>query len=179
MLFIPGFILSAGCVFDSSSKTPEKSYVVLDISSDAFKNGTEIPPLYTCKEQNISPKLTWGSSPPNTKSFALIMNDPDAPGGTFCHWIIYNIPLNKRELPSGIPTNSGLSDGSKQGINDFRRFGYGGPCPPPGKPHRYFFHLYALNTDLAIAGPVDRNGILKAMEGHIVAKGELMGLFRR
>lgn len=179
MLFIPGFIFSVGCVSDSSTKAPEKGGAVLDISSDAFKNGSEIPSQYTCKGQNISPKLTWRGAPPNTKSFALIMDDPDAPGGTFCHWIIYNIPPNKQELASGIPASSNLQDGSRQGINDFRRVGYSGPCPPPGKPHRYFFHLYALNTDLAITGSVDRNGLLKAIEGHIIAKGDLMGLFRR
>lgn len=178
MVFIPGILLSSGCITDTS-RGPEKTGAPINLSSDAFRNGGEISPVYTCKGQDISPRLTWEGVPNGTKSIALIMDDPDAPGGTFSHWIMYNIPPELKALPAAIPSNQSLSDGSRQGINDFRRTGYSGPCPPSGKSHRYYFRLYALDTSLPQTGSLTRDTLLKSIEGHVIGKGELMGFFRR
>jgi Raf kinase inhibitor-like YbhB/YbcL family protein len=151
----------------------------LELTSPAFTPGARIPPEFTCTGKNDSPPLSWGSVPDGTASCAIICEDPDAPSGTFIHWILYNIPPGTTSLPRGIPRKPVLSDGSAQGLNDFGRLEYGGPCPPPGKPHRYFFRLSALDTPLHIRAPVTRKSIGAAMEGHILGKGELMGIFSR
>jgi Raf kinase inhibitor-like YbhB/YbcL family protein len=147
--------------------------------SDAFRNGGEIPPVYTCKGQGISPQLTWSNVPVEVRSFALIVEDSDAPGGTFSHWIVYNIPADRRELPPSIPPTPSLSDGIRQGVNDFRKIGYGGPCPPPGKRHRYYFRIFGLRTQLPPAGTLDYAALLRTIEGQVIATGELMGFFSR
>ena len=148
------------------------------LTSDAFRNGGQIPPVYTCKGQGISPKLIWTNVPSGVKSYALIMEDPDALGGIFSHWVVYNIPPAIREIPSSFPTDSSLPDGTRQGTNDFRKTGYGGPCPPPGRPHRYYFRIYALDTSLS-AVSMDRNSLLRGIEGHVIEKTDLMGFFAR
>ena len=120
------------------------------ISSSAFQEGQTIPTDYTCDGKGVSPPLTWSDPPAGTQSLALIVDDPDAPVGTWLHWLIYNIPVGKEGLPENVPNEEQLADSMLQGLNDFRQFGYGGPCPPRGSIHRYFFKLYALDTMLAI-----------------------------
>lgn len=151
----------------------------LAISSPAFENGGIIPKRYTCEGENISPPLNWTGVPPEAKSLVLICDDPDAPGGVFNHWLLYNIPPSTSSLPEGIPPLPSLADGSLQGYNSFGRIGYGGPCPPPGPAHRYFFRLYALDTTLNVPPKAKKAQVLKAMEGHILAEAEVMGMFSR
>jgi Raf kinase inhibitor-like YbhB/YbcL family protein len=148
------------------------------LTSSAFTHGSMIPKQYTCDGKDISPPLSWSDPPEKTQSFALIMDDPDAPLGTWVHWVIYNLPATARGLGEGVPPDADLPDGSRQGRNSWRRIGYGGPCPPSGT-HRYFFKLYALDTVLPLASGATKEELLKAMEGHIVAQAELMGRYAR
>jgi Raf kinase inhibitor-like YbhB/YbcL family protein len=151
----------------------------LQITSGAFEANGVIPKKYTCDAQDLSPPLRWNDPPSGTKSFALISDDPDAPGGTWVHWVLYDLPAETRELKEGVPATETLSDGSKQGLTDFRRVGYGGPCPPPGSFHRYVFKLYALDTPLRLPPRQTKQQLLKAMEGHLLAQGELIGRYKR
>ena len=151
----------------------------LELTSPAFAPGARIPPDFTCTGTNDSPPLSWGPAPGNTASLTMICEDPDCPTGMFIHWILYNIPPGTTGLPRGVPRKPVLPDGSAHGLNDFGRMEYGGPCPPPGKPHRYFFRISALDTFLHLRAPVTRKSIGAAMEGHVVGKGELVGLFSR
>jgi len=153
--------------------------VQLVVISSAFLMGETIPVKYTGMGKDISPPLSWSKAPDNTKSFAVICDDPDAPMGTWVHWVFFNIPPATTNLAEGIPPKPKLPDGSIQGINDFRRNGYGGPMPPPGKPHRYFFKVYALDTMLNLTPNAKKADLETAMEGHILARGELMGTFKR
>lgn len=148
------------------------------VKSTAFQPGGEIPKQYTCTGPDLSPALSWNEPPEGTKSFALIVDDPDAPVGTWVHWVAYNIPASTRQLPEGVPKTETITSGGVQGTNDFHRIGYGGPCPPPGKPHRYFFKLYALDTTLNLK-PGNKKALEQAMKGHILAQAELMGRFGR
>jgi Raf kinase inhibitor-like YbhB/YbcL family protein len=150
----------------------------ISISSEAFQAGGVIPKEYTCDGSDVSPALSWRGIPENAKSIALIMDDPDAPGGTFVHWVLFNIPPGMTKLPRGVPENRTLNDGSSQGITDFGRIGYGGPCPPGGT-HRYYFRLYALDTMLNLQPGASRKQLDDAMRGHILAQGELMGNYKR
>ncbi len=150
----------------------------MTLTSSVFTHGAMIPKDYTCDGRDVSPPLSWGEPPEKTQSFALIMDDPDAPMGTWVHWVIYNIPATARGLAEGVPTDADLPDGSRQGRNSWRRIGYGGPCPPSGT-HRYFFKLYALDTVLTLASGATKDELLKAMEGHILAQVELMGRYSR
>ncbi|HIE10059.1 MAG TPA: YbhB/YbcL family Raf kinase inhibitor-like protein [Kiritimatiellae bacterium] len=149
------------------------------VASAAFAAGDAIPAKYSCLGQDLSPPITWEKIPEGTRSIALICDDPDAPVGTWVHWVIFNIPPDKTGLPEAVPADPKLPDGSIQGINDFRRHGYGGPCPPPGKPHRYFFKVYALDTVLDLGPTATKQDVEKAIQGHILARGELMGTFQR
>lgn len=144
------------------------------LTSTAFTNGQPIPERYTCNGENISPALSWGEPPAGTQSFALIVDDPDAPGGTWDHWIFFNISASIRSLPEAFPSGDTFPDGSMGGRNGWGNTGYGGPCPPSGT-HRYFFRLYALDEMLAISAGASRGELEKAMFGHILAQGELMG----
>jgi hypothetical protein len=148
------------------------------LSSSAFASGQPIPRKYSCDGQDVSPPLAWGEPPQPTRSFALIADDPDAPGGTFVHWVVYNIPAASRSLPEGVPKVGKLADESVQGSSSWQRLGYGGPCPPGGT-HRYDFKLYALDTTLALPSGAGKQRLLEAMEGHILAQAELMGTYRR
>ncbi len=150
----------------------------IKITSPAFSEGNMIPEKYTCDGQDVSPPLLWESGPEETKSVALINDDPDAPAGTWVHWVIFNIPPNTRNLEEHIPLHKTLSNGAKQGTNDFRRIGYGGPCPPGGT-HRYYFKIYALDTMLDLDEGATKAQLLKAMEGHILDEGQLMGKYSR
>ncbi len=143
-----------------------------------FANGERIPVKYTCDGDDISPPLRWEGQPEGVMSYVLIVEDPDAPIGTFTHWVIYNIPGKLSSLPEGVPKRKETEFGL-QGINDFRKVGYGGPCPPPGKPHRYFFKLYALDSTLDLPPGARKGDVLKAMEGHVLAQTQLMGTYGR
>jgi len=150
----------------------------IKITSSAFEDGGLIPAKYTCDGADVSPPLQWDAVPEGTKSIALISDDPDAPMGTWVHWVLFNLPAQTRELPENVPTDETLPNGAKQGITDFGRVGYGGPCPPSGT-HRYFFKIYALDTELQIDTGAGKRGLLKAMEGHILRQGQLMGKYKR
>lgn len=150
----------------------------LVLTSSAFKEGEAIPKQYGCKGVDISPPLEWSGVPDNAKSLALIVDDPDAPMGTWVHWVIFNIPAQTTGLPENVPPKDSLPDGAIQGRNDFRNIGYGGPCPPSGT-HRYFFKLYALDTALQLKAGSSKADVLKAMKGHLVGEGQLMGRYSR
>lgn len=151
----------------------------MQLKSSAFEGGADIPSRFTCDGANISPALHWSAPPKDTRSFALVMDDPDAPGRTWVHWLIYDLPPGARELPESVPPDARLASGAQQGRNDFRRPGYGGPCPPPGPAHRYFFKLYALDTTLDLGDGAKRAQLERAMRGHILAEAELMGRYQR
>lgn len=151
----------------------------LEISSSAFKAGEAIPKKYTGDGADTSPPLRWAEPPDGTKSFVLICDDPDAPRGTWVHWVLFNVPAATREWPEATPTKETLDNGAKQGKNDFGKIGYGGPAPPKGKPHRYFFKLYALDTTLDLPAGATKADVLAAMKGHVLAEGQLMGLYQR
>jgi len=153
--------------------------MVLTVLSTAFQEGDRIPSKYSCEGQDISPPLAWGEPPAATQSFALVVDDPDAPGGVFTHWVLFNIPSDSRELPEGVPTQARLASGTLQGKNDFGRIGYAGPCPPAGRLHRYQFTLYALDQPLDLKAGASRKQVLDAMQGHILAQGQLTGTYQR
>lgn len=149
------------------------------LETTAFPAGGIVPAQYTCAGENISPALRWDGAPPATRSFALIVTDPDAPGGTWVHWVAFNLPSEVRSLPERVPRGDEIRGGGLQGMNDFRFNGYGGPCPPPGNPHRYFFRLYALNVQLALKPGATRGEVEDAMKGHILAEADLVGRYGR
>ena len=149
------------------------------LRSPDFANGAHIPRAFTCDGEDRSPALEWTDAPPGTKTFALIADDPDAPTGTWVHWVIYNIPASAHALTGGVENKEQLADGSMQGRNDFHKSGYNGPCPPPGKAHRYFFKLYALSTELKLASGAGKSDVERAMSAHILAKAEWMGRYQR
>jgi Raf kinase inhibitor-like YbhB/YbcL family protein len=150
----------------------------MEIKSSAFGSGEMIAAKYTCDGADFSPPLEWTGSPTGTKSFALICDDPDAPMGTWVHWVIYDIPPTATMLAEGITREKDLPGGGTQGSNDFRKIGYGGPCPPGGT-HRYFFKLYALDAVLGLKPGITKDQLLKAMRGHILAEAQIMGTYRR
>lgn len=151
----------------------------MQITSTAFAEGQPIPDKYTCAGEDVSPPLTWSGAPAGAKSFTLITDDPDAPMGTWVHWVIFNLPPTATSLVENTPPSGELPDGSKQGANDFGKIGYGGPCPPPGRPHRYFFKIYALDATLNLKSGATKKELLRAMEGHVLAQGQLMGTYQR
>jgi Raf kinase inhibitor-like YbhB/YbcL family protein len=151
----------------------------IELSSTAFGDGESIPKKFTGDGEDVSPPLRWPDPPRETKSFALICDDPDAPKKTWVHWVLFNLPAEKRELEEAVPAQEVLAGGAKQGKNDFDKIGYGGPAPPPGKPHRYYFKLYALGTMLDLAPGATKDQLLAAMKGHILAEGQLMGRYGR
>ena len=148
------------------------------MTSGAFTEGQAIPAAHTCDGQDSSPPLAWTDPPAGTNSFALISDDPDAPGKTWVHWVAYNIPAAARGLPERYPTSAQLPDGTRQGVTDFGRAGYGGPCPPSGT-HRYFFKLYALDAVLSLPPKATKAQLEAAMRGHVLASATLMGMYQR
>ncbi len=162
----------------TNSKTAGDKKMEIKITSSAFEDGGLIPAKYTCDGSDISPPLQWDLVPEGTKSIALISDDPDAPMGTWVHWVVFGLPAETRELEENIPPDETLPNGAKQGLSDFGRIGYGGPCPPSGT-HRYFFKIYALDTKLDLAAGARKRQLLKAMEGHILGQGQLIGKYKR
>lgn len=164
-----------------SQQKPEGGEVSMafTLTSRAFTHRAKIPKGYTCDDADISPPLAWTDPPAGTTSFALIADDPDAPVGTWVHWVLYHVPASRRDLAEHLPKVETLADGTKQGLTDFRRVGYGGPCPPRGPAHRYFFKLYALDTTLELPPKATKAQLEQAMEGHILAQTELIGLYQR
>lgn len=151
----------------------------LTISSPSFTSSGAIPKKFTCDGADVSPPLAWNDPPAGTKAFALLVDDPDAPVGNWNHWAIWNLPANLRSLPEGVKKISRLSDGSEQGQNDFHKPGYNGPCPPAGKPHHYFFKLFALDTKVSLNSEAGKPELEAAMKGHILATAQWMGTYKR
>ncbi len=147
--------------------------------SPRFLKGGRIPIIYTCMGKDISPPILWEDVPEDTSSFALIAYDPDAPGGTWIHWVIYNIPSTVRSLPEGLPAKAKLPDGTMQGRNDFGNIGYGGPCPPSGKPHRYFFTLYAIGSSIKLGEGITKDRLLREVKDSILSETKFYGIFSR
>jgi Raf kinase inhibitor-like YbhB/YbcL family protein len=153
--------------------------MALELTSTGFLEGALIPERYTGDGRNISPPLKWQNPPAGTRSLALICEDPDAPRGTFTHWVAFNLPADSRELGEGVPAEATLPDGTAQGTNDFGKAGYGGPKPPPGKPHRYVFKLYALDRPLDVRPGATRAQLLAAMKDHVLGEAQLVGTYAR
>ena len=164
---------------DAAQLPNRKQNNPMKLTSTAFADGNPIPTRHTCDGVDVSPPLQWSDAPAGAKSFALICDDPDAPVGDWVHWVIYGLPAATTALPEKIAPNETLPNGALQGVNDFRRVGYGGPCPPPGKPHRYFFKLYALDAGLPLRSRGTKADLLRAMQGHILAQAQLMGTYQR
>jgi Raf kinase inhibitor-like YbhB/YbcL family protein len=171
-----------GLVFSACSKESNSTgsqIAKLQVTSTAFSAGQTIPQKYTCSGDDVSPPLTWTLPPAGTKSVAVIVQDADAPGGVFTHWVIFDLPSDTVRLDENVPKMETLPSGAKQGINDFKKIGYSGPCPPPGKPHHYHFKIYALDMQLNLTASVSGKDLLAAMNGHVLAEGELTGTFGR
>jgi Raf kinase inhibitor-like YbhB/YbcL family protein len=150
----------------------------IKITSSAFEEGGMIPAKYTCDGADVSPPLQWDVVPEGTRSIALICDDPDAPMGTWVHWVLFNLPAETNQLAENIPADKILPNGARQGVSDFGRIGYGGPCPPGGT-HRYLFKIYALGIELGLEAGANKRQLLKAMEGHVLAQGQLIGKYKR
>jgi len=150
----------------------------IKMSSPAFEDGGPIPPKYTCDGEDVSPPLTWAAVPEGTASIALICDDPDAPMGTFVHWVVYNLPTDTAQLEEAVPADATLPGGAMQGTSDFGRIGYGGPCPPSGT-HRYFFKLYALDAKVDLEPRATKQQLLGVIEQHVLAQGQLIGTYKR
>jgi Raf kinase inhibitor-like YbhB/YbcL family protein len=153
--------------------TVEGKTATIHVTSPAFENGGRIPATFTCDGADEAPALVWESVPAGAQSLALIMEDPDAPGGTWTHWVMYSVNPESSGFPEG------ATDRVLQGENDFDRTGYGGPCPPSGGDHRYFFRLYALDSELDLGPGATKSELLAAMDGHVVGVGQLMGTYGR
>lgn len=177
-------IVAAGVLLNAYSwmaplSGAERKAVSMELKTSAFTEGANIPRKYTCDAEDISPLLRWENVPAGTKAFALIVDDPDAPVGNWVHWVIYDLPPETKELAEGTPKTETLAHGAKQGMNDFRRVGYAGPCPPPGGPHRYFFKLYALDAPTNLKTRATKQQLLEAIKGHILGEAQLVGRYGR
>jgi len=172
-------LIMVGLAIAPAEVRGQEASATIELKTTSFTPGGFIPKRYTCEAADVSPALAWTDPPSGTQTFALIEDDPDAPSGTFVHWLVYDLPAGYRSLPEALSGNSEMPDGVKQGTNDFSRTGYSGPCPPRGKPHRYFIRFYALDTRLNLPPAARRKELDAAMQGHILAQGELMGRFQR
>jgi len=181
LLFVLFTVLMLGCQREEKETHVKKEKVpmTMQVTSTVFTNGGIIPKKYTCDGDDVSPSLSWSGIPEGTKSIALICDDPDAPAGTWVHWVLYGLSPDSTGLPEDVPTQNVLDNGAKQGRNDFREIGYGGPCPPKGPAHRYFFKIYALDCEIDLDAGATKKELLRAMEGHIIAEGQLMGKYQR
>jgi hypothetical protein len=153
--------------------------MTLKLTSSAFKEGETIPSKFTCDGADVSPALEWSNVPAGARSLVLICDDPDAPAGTWVHWVVYGVAAGHTSLGEGVAMTQVVEGVGTQGKNDFKKVGYGGPCPPPGKPHRYFFKLYALDSMLELEPGARKSEVERAMKGHVLAQGQLMGRYRR
>ena len=192
-LFVPialslGLLLVGGCALipsPSATTIPSEmtgedvALATLELTSEAFGPQEAIPERFTCDGEEISPPLSWSAPPDATRSFVLIVDDPDAPMGTWVHWVLFNVPADARALPENVPAEDQLPDGSLHGNNSWRRSDYGGPCPPSGSSHRYVFKLYALDTQLDLEAGATKKQVLDAIDGHVLAYGELVGTYSR
>ncbi len=151
----------------------------MQVSTKSFSAGGEIPKRYTCDGADVSPQLSWSDPPQGSQSLALIADDPDAPRGTWTHWVVYDLPARTKELAEDVRKVDQMPGGGSQGRNDFGKVGYGGPCPPPGKPHRYFFRVFALDKPLGLKPGASRKEVESAMQGHVLEQGEVMGRYGR
>jgi len=165
--------------YTEASQSQGGRTMAFTLTTTAFSAGGAIPKKHTCDGADLSPALAWNDAPAGTQTFALIADDPDAPVGTWTHWVIWNIPAKLTGLAENVLKTETLADGTRQGRNDFRRIGYGGPCPPPGKPHRYFFRLYALDSKLDLHAGSSRAELERAISGHVLAQAEVMGKYGR
>lgn len=173
--FLPFLALSAVALLAPSLSRAAGMIVV---RSTSFEEGQSVPRKHTCDGEDVSPPLTWSGVPEGTKSLAVVCDDPDAPAGTWVHWVIYNLPSDAGGLGENVPPRETLPDGARQGKNDFRKIGYNGPCPPGGT-HRYFFKVYALDRLLDLPAGATKAQLVRAMEGHVLAQGSLMGTYSR
>jgi Raf kinase inhibitor-like YbhB/YbcL family protein len=171
---IAGVLMTTGSIM-----RPPETKRKMELSSSAFKDGQPIPVQYTCDGKNISPPLTWKRAPANTESFVLIVDDPDSPTGIWTHWTLFNVPADVSELVEDFAHTHAATPSAKDGMNSFKKVGYGGPCPPAGKQHRYFFKLYALDIPLDLQPGASRSDIESAMAKHVLAMGQLMGTYQR
>jgi Raf kinase inhibitor-like YbhB/YbcL family protein len=178
LFFLVLFVIFCEIVMQTVFSEREGYAMNLDIRSSAFEEGELIPEKYTCDGEDVSPPLSWTQIPKETKSIVLICDDPDAPMGTWVHWVLFGLSPDTLELPEGISYEKEVLGGAKHGLNDFRRYGYGGPCPPGGT-HRYFFKLYAVDTQVDLNAGATKNEVLNAIKGHILAEGKLMGRYSR
>ncbi len=174
VLLLSIVLATAGCTTNQGNNTSNQSGMALN--SSAFSNDGAIPVKYTAKGDNLSPPLSWSSAPNNTKSFAVLCQDPDAAGGNFTHWIIFNLPANTSQLNEAVPANGTLANGAKQGNNDFGKVGYSGPDPPSGV-HHYVFTVYALDSELNLNPGANKSDFLNAIKGHVLAQGTLTGTY--
>ena len=157
----------------------ERAAAALSLRSPAFQPNQPIPPRHTCDGEDRSPALAWDGVPDTAQAFALVVDDPDAPGGDFTHWVLFDLPASTRELPENVPPAERLERGGIQGRNDFGSLGYRGPCPPPGSPHRYRFTLYALNGPVNLRPGTTRQQLLQAIQGRLLGQAQLVGTYRR
>jgi len=178
-LVILAIILSALVVHSARRSTglTAENAAGFKLNSHSFSDGADIPKKYTCDGDDVSPELHW-TNQPSAKSFVLIVDDPDAPSGPWSHWVLVDLPGDAHDLPEGAGKSAPLPSGAQQGINDFKKTVYGGPCPPPGKPHRYFFKLYALDSKLALRESPAKAEVEKAMQGHVLGQAQLIGRYR-
>lgn len=172
-------VTAAACSSDEPQTELEVAEVEIQVTSSAFQEGEDIPVQYTCDGADVSPPLSWSGMPSDTRSIALISDDPDAPGRTWVHWVVYGLPAGTQGLPEGVPARDTLTQGGRHGVTDFGRREYGGPCPPRGGPHRYFFKVYALGKEVTLAAGATKAELEADMQGHILAQGQLMGRYQR
>ncbi len=151
----------------------------MQLQTSAFAPNADVPVEFTCDGANISPPLAWTAPPEGTQSLALVVDDPDAPRGTWVHWVVYNLPPTARQLPEAVAPRGPLASGAQQGRNDFGEIGYGGPCPPAGRAHRYYFRLFALDRRLDLPAGCSRAELDEAMRDHILSRAEMIGRYRR
>ncbi len=175
------FATTSGLTIPDAGRAMGGNMASFTIQSTAFKEGETIPRVHTCEGRDTSPELFWSEPPEGTKSYVLIVDDPDAPVGVFTHWVLYDLPADARKLDGGMPTDAVLANGAKQGYNDFGTTGYRGPCPPRGHgKHRYFFRLMALDVEtLGLSGGASRSEVERALNGHVLGKAVTMGRYER
>jgi Raf kinase inhibitor-like YbhB/YbcL family protein len=177
--FVVALVFMALAFSNPSTAADASAKGGLQLSSSAFKDGSRIPDVYTCAGKNVSPPLNWSGVPAQARSLALIVEDPDAPAGIWTHWVLFDLSPTVRELAEDLPKGQNVAGNAKQGLNDFKHLGYGGPCPPAGKEHRYFFKFYALDKMLELKPGSGKKQVEKTLDGHVLAQGQLIGTYSR